>query len=124
MIAYDPGRSRHVNRGGYTCCMPSAGCVAASREDIAGGAQRHLEEQAVPYIRDAIRRKGEGNVALAGGLFANVRLHQRIREIPEMTGVWIHPNTGDGGLAVGAALGLPEERTPTRRAPGGRWADV
>lgn len=127
LIAYDPARFRHINRGGYL--MPAIRRLRrqlgdAPREDIAAGAQRHLEEQVVPYIRDAVRRTGEGNVALAGGLFANVKLNQRIREIPEVTGVWIHPHMGDGGLAVGAALALWADRAPDPPTQGSRWPDV
>jgi len=137
MIAYDPQRFQHVNRGGYL--MRAIGrlrrdLAGAPRQDIAAGAQRHLEEQVVPYVRDAVRRTGQGNVALAGGLFANVKLNQRLRELPEVTGVWIHPHMGDGGLAVGAALALWVEGAPTPAVPGkpeaapapgvGRWADV
>ncbi len=127
LIAYDPRRFHHVNRGGYLM-----GAIRrlrrelgdAPREEIAAGAQRHLEAQVTPYIRDAIRRTGEGTVALAGGLFANVKLNQRIRELPEVTGVWIHPHMGDGGLAVGAALALWAQRSPAPPAGGARWSDV
>ena len=127
LIAYDSRKFQHVNRGGYMM-----GAIRrlrrrlgdASREDIAAGAQRHLEEQTLPYIRDAVRRTGETRVALAGGLFANVKLNQRIRELPEVTGIWIHPHMGDGGLAVGAALALWAERAPTGPPKGDGWSDV
>src|SRR3989304_2494251 len=107
LIAYDSRKFQHVNRGGYMM-----GAIRrlrrvlgdASREDIAAGEGRNLEAQTLPYIRDAVRRTGETRVALAGGLFANVKLNQRIRELPEVTGIWIHPHMGDGGPAVGAAL--------------------
>jgi carbamoyltransferase len=127
LIAYDPGRFHHINRGGYMMRAVGRlrrGLAGAPREDIAAGAQRHLEEQVVPYIRDAVRRTGEGNVAVAGGLFANVKLNQRIREIPEVTGVWIHPHMGDGGLAVGAALALWADRAQAPPDRGARWPDV
>ncbi len=127
LIAYDPARFRHVNRGGYlmhAIRRLRRGLGDAPREDIAAGAQRHLEEQVVPYIRDAVRRTGEGNVALAGGLFANVKVNQRIRELPDVTGVWIHPHMGDGGLAVGATLALWAGRSPAPPARCVPWPDV
>ncbi len=127
LIAYDPARFRHANRGGYMMRAVQRlrrGLGDAPREDIAAGAQHHLEAQVVPYIREAVRRTGEGHVALAGGLFANVKLNQRIRELPEVTGVWIHPHMGDGGLAVGAALALWVRRAPAPPTRGARWTDV
>jgi carbamoyltransferase len=42
-------------------------------------------------------------IALAGGIFNNVRLNQRIRELPGVEDVYVFPNMGDGGLSVGAA---------------------
>jgi carbamoyltransferase len=77
-----------------------------SREDIAAAAQQRLEDVVVPYVRDAVRLTGEPRVALAGGVFANVSLNRRIRELPEVEGVWVQPAMTDGGLAVGAALAL------------------
>jgi carbamoyltransferase len=127
LIAYDGRRFHHVNRGGYLMGAIGRlrrGLAGIPREDIAAGAQRHLEEQVVPYVRDAVRRTGEGSVALAGGLFANVKLNQRLREIPEVTGIWIHPHMGDGGLAVGAALTLWAQRAAPPPPGGPRWPDV
>ncbi len=127
LIAYDPRKFRHVNRGGYMTWAIRRlrrRLGDASREDIAAGAQHHLEAQVLPYITDAVRRAGETNVALAGGLFANVKLNRRIRELPEVTGVWIHPHMGDGGVAVGAALALWAERASQPPARGARWGHV
>lgn len=35
---------------------------------------------------------------------ANVKLNQRLREIPDVESIFIHPNMGDGGCGTGAAL--------------------
>jgi carbamoyltransferase len=43
-------------------------------------------------------------VVLAGGVFANVRVNQKIRELPGVTDVYIQPAMGDQGLSLGAAL--------------------
>jgi carbamoyltransferase len=82
-----------------------------SREDIAAALQLHTEEIAVAIARDALADTGKTNIALAGGVFANVRVNQRIREITP-GGIWIHPNMGDGGLAAGAALAIGGGRRP------------
>ena len=42
---------------------------------------------------------------MAGGVFANVKLNQRIAAIEGLKSLWVVPHMGDGGLAVGAALG-------------------
>ena len=44
------------------------------------------------------------HICLAGGLFANVKLNQRIRELPGVENVYIFPHMGDGGISVGAAM--------------------
>jgi carbamoyltransferase len=43
-------------------------------------------------------------LALAGGVFSNVKLNQLILELPEVETIYVHPNMGDGGLATGAAF--------------------
>ncbi len=75
-----------------------------SREDIAAGLQDWTEQVATYLIRDYLERTGCRFLALAGGVFANVKLNQRILELDGVENVYIHPNMGDGGLAIGAAL--------------------
>jgi carbamoyltransferase len=77
-----------------------------SREQIAAALQRNLEHQVCAYIRHWVLKTGRSTVALAGGICANVKLNQRILEIPEVDTVFVYPNMGDGGLAAGAALAL------------------
>lgn len=74
------------------------------REDIAAAAQRRLIEVVVELVRTAARQTGERRVALAGGVFANVRLNQAIAELPEIDEIFVCPAMGDEGLGVGAAL--------------------
>ncbi len=77
-----------------------------SREQIAASLQRNLEHQICAFIGHWVRTTGRGDLALAGGVFANVKLNQRIHEIPEVDSLFVYPNMGDGGLAAGAALAL------------------
>ena len=44
------------------------------------------------------------HIALAGSVFANVKLNQRILNLPEVKHLFILPHMGDGGLGYGAAL--------------------
>lgn len=74
------------------------------REQIASAAQAVLEESVLAFTRHWLTQTGCRNLALAGGVFANVKLNQRIAELDEVDDVWILPHMGDGGLAVGGLM--------------------
>jgi len=92
-----------------------------SREEVASAAQKVLEDAVVPFVRHWVEQTRVRNVALAGGIFANVKLNQRIAELDEVDDLWIMPHMGDGGLAVGGALGsagvAPEQMTSAFLGP-------
>lgn len=73
------------------------------KEDIAAGVQKHCEELLVKYIEYWIKKlkKNSINVCLAGGVFANVKINQKISEIQGVKNIFVFPNMGDGGLTVG-----------------------
>lgn len=75
-----------------------------TREEISYAAQRILEETVTAFARDAVAATGIRRVALSGGVFANVKLNQRIYELDCVDNVFVYPDMGDGGLAAGAAL--------------------
>jgi len=75
-----------------------------SREDISAGLQKFTEEAVCGFVQAWVQQTGIQKLALAGGVFANVKLNQRIMELAEVDNIYIHPNMGDGGLAVGSAL--------------------
>lgn len=54
--------------------------------------------------RDHIEKYGFSNVCLAGGIFANVKVNQRIHELESVESIFVHPHMGDGGTGAGAAL--------------------
>jgi carbamoyltransferase len=72
--------------------------------DLAASIQQHSEEIATGYVSQFLDPDRPRDVALAGGLFANVRINQEIFELPGVKRVFVHPGMTDGGLAVGAAL--------------------
>ncbi len=72
--------------------------------DVAAGYQHVLERVATAYVVHYLAQTGIRNVVLSGGVVANVKLNQRIRELPNVDGLFIHPNMGDGGCGTGAAL--------------------
>ena len=75
-----------------------------TQEDLASSVQAHFEDVCVRVVSHWLRETGHRNVALAGGVFANVRINQEIHEIPGVEWTFIHPGMTDGGLHVGAAL--------------------
>ncbi|HEY7317357.1 MAG TPA: carbamoyltransferase C-terminal domain-containing protein [Candidatus Binatia bacterium] len=74
------------------------------REDLATSMQTVLEEVVTRYVDHWIRVSGAQNLALAGGVCANVKLNQRIHDLESVDSLFIHPGMGDEGLAAGAAL--------------------
>jgi carbamoyltransferase len=75
------------------------------REDLAASIQRHFEDLVGRFVQHWVDETGLSNVAVAGGVFANVRVNQIVHELPGVESVFVHPHMGDGGLAGGAALG-------------------
>ena len=75
-----------------------------SKEDVAAAAQYVLETITVQYISYWVKKTGLKYVCLAGGVFANVKLNQRILEIPEVENIFVQPAMGDSGLSLGGAL--------------------
>lgn len=78
----------------------------ATREDIAAAAQYRLEEVVLEIVRNIKKAYPSDKIVLAGGVFANVLLNQKILELPEIADVYIFPAMSDCGLACGAALKL------------------
>ncbi len=60
-----------------------------------------------------LKKTGQKNVVMSGGVHANVKLNQRIYEVAGVEKVFVYPNMGDGGCATGAAmLAFGESRMP------------
>lgn len=89
-----------------------------SREDLAAAAQAHLESIICELVRKYAWKTGLRNVCLAGGVFANVKLNQRIRDLPEVDDVFISPNMGDGGICTGAVYHRMLSTALFRHEPG------
>lgn len=91
---------------------------AESKEDVAYYAQKILESVVTELVVNQLEETAEKNICLSGGTFGNVRLNQKIKEIPGAERVFVIPGMGDGGLAVGAALSVYEETTGSRAPVG------
>ncbi|RKX99383.1 MAG: carbamoyl transferase [Spirochaetes bacterium] len=79
-------------------------CQKNRREDVAAAFQKRLEEVLTELVYTAARRFSLRRIALAGGVFANVKLNQRIHELESVDEIFIHPAMGDAGIHLGAAL--------------------
>jgi carbamoyltransferase len=69
--------------------------------DLAFAIQNVLEETILEIVLYWVKRTGIRDISLAGGVFANVKVNQRIAEHTEVEKVFVFPNMGDGGLSVG-----------------------
>lgn len=69
---------------------------------IAAAFQIVLEEVLGDFGRHYVEKTGLTRVALAGGVFANVKLNQRIKDIPGVEECFVFPAMSDCGLAWGA----------------------
>jgi carbamoyltransferase len=72
-----------------------------SKEQIAYSAQYALERAVLDCVGSLSKTKI--NLTLAGGVFANVKLNQKIKQLKIIRDMHVFPNMGDGGLAVGGA---------------------
>ena len=75
-----------------------------SRENVSAAAQQVLEDVVVKLVRNFLAETGMRCVALNGGVFANVKLNQRIAQLPEVESVFVFPAMSDTGNSVGAVL--------------------
>ena len=79
-------------------------------DDLSASMQDLLEDEVVKYCEYWIQQSGVRKIALVGGVFANVKLNQRIHELDCVDEVFVHPGMGDDGLCYGAACaGLLED---------------
>ncbi len=81
-------------------------------EQFALMAQRVLERNVVRLVRNALAVIPSSHVAVAGGLFSNIKVNMRIQEMDEVSRFYVFPHMGDGGLALGAALSDAGNETP------------
>jgi carbamoyltransferase len=86
------------------------------RADLAASVQVVLEEVGVAFARYWLRRTGLRRLAVAGGVFANVKLNQRLHDLEEVDHFSVHPAMDDSGLALGAALAAQAEQRGADRA--------
>lgn len=74
-----------------------------SREEIAAAIQFILERDVTELIRRHVPDPERQNIVLAGGVFANVKLNQRIKEMG-FKSIFVQPAMADEGTGLGAAI--------------------
>lgn len=77
------------------------------KEDIAYACQHLAEKVTLDEINIVIKeyfRDEPVSVGLAGGVFANVRINQKIYELEGVENIFVQPAMGDSGLALGNAI--------------------
>ncbi len=79
-----------------------------SAAEIAAATQKRLEDVVNQYINNIDSKKFD--LALAGGVFSNVKLNQKIQLNKKVNRTYVFPNMGDGGLCVGAAALMLNEK--------------
>ncbi len=81
-----------------------------SREDLSFAIQYLTERDVLDLLRKKIPDPAAHDIALAGGVFANVALNKKIKQLG-FRRIFIQPAMSDAGLSLGAALDRHPRRT-------------
>jgi len=84
---------------------------------VAKATQYLLENVIVKWIKNTIEKTGINNLCLAGGVFMNVKLNMKIRNLEEVEKLFVFPSGGDESIAIGAALALNSNNNKDRFSP-------
>lgn len=87
-----------------------------SREDIAAFVQEVLEDSIIQHIQTLQRSHPHKNIAVAGGVFANVKLNEHVVEQCGFARIFVQPAMGDDGLVLGAAFSYLKETNDAVRS--------
>ena len=86
------------------------------KEDYSAEVQRVSEEQAEKLILPWLERENTRHFCAAGGFFLNVKFNQKLWYTGKLDTQWTYPDTGDAGLAVGAALYIYYQAYPEQQS--------
>jgi carbamoyltransferase len=85
-------------------------CGRLSREDAAASVQDALEQIVCNAVEKYLRATGMRKLAVAGGVFANVKLNRALLETTSAEAIFVYPAMGDEGLVLGGCLDYLRER--------------
>lgn len=83
-------------------------------KEIAAGIQKLAEDAVVAYVKSKLVGNFSSKICLAGGVFANVKINQRVREIAGIENVYVQPAMDDAGTSLGAALAVWMDATSSK----------
>ena len=92
-----------------------------SREDMASSIQAVLEDKIIGSIQLLVKNNNVRNLGLAGGVFGNVRLNQRLVEEADVEEIFIYPAMSDQGLPSGGVLQFLLNRDGLKKWIKQRW---
>ena len=104
-------------RGGLNHNFTRALAGHFAKRDVAAAYQFVLEEVARRVVSYWLQKTGLKKIVVSGGVHANVKLNQRLHEIPGVEGLFVYPNMGDGGCGTGAAMLAFGHETMRRAGP-------
>ncbi|HEY3720172.1 MAG TPA: carbamoyltransferase C-terminal domain-containing protein [Roseiarcus sp.] len=109
----ETGRIRADLRKKQYAELAAAVCRDLSRSDAAASIQEAAEVLMTRSIAALLKRTNLRNLAVGGGVYANVRLNRHLLENTAADAIFIFPAMGDGGLPVGGCLDyLLQQRGP------------
>ncbi len=85
------------------------------REDTAAWVQDVLETNVAAIVKDWLQKTSLSRLVVSGGIFANVKLNQRLHQLDDVEQLFVCPNMGDGGLSLGAICARSGLRRKTIR---------
>jgi carbamoyltransferase len=81
--------------------VDSASLLCREYPELAASAQAVLEDTVLGILAHESVSKNKPDLVLAGGVFSNVRLNEKVASSASINRCFIYPNMGDGGLSVG-----------------------
>lgn len=90
---------------GYSVRKPESQ-IYKYHKDIAASLQKKLEEAVFNLLREAHKQYNTENLCLAGGVAFNSVMNGKVIKHTKFRNIFIPPDPGDGGGAMGAALYL------------------
>lgn len=81
-------------------------------DEICAGLQIFIEEFVSEWVERVVASTGVATVAVAGGLFMNVKLNKRLAELPQIQTLFVAPSCGDESNSIGAAFHLHNIHAP------------
>ncbi|MFH0892345.1 MAG: carbamoyltransferase C-terminal domain-containing protein [Candidatus Falkowbacteria bacterium] len=73
-------------------------------DNIAGAIQKFTEDITYEWVKRWVVKTGIKKIAVAGGVFMNVKMNQKIAEMPEVEQFSVTPSAGDESLVLGGCL--------------------